>query len=280
MSKTPKKYDELNAGQQEFLRELEKAGVTRDQALLVTNQLGELAAMRMKLGELAAMRMKLAVMSMSEDPTDQQVEAWEEIERKICTIANEQPGLKGAEFRYDPRGAMTAVQLTSGASNSITGAWEIPLADDALKALDANFWLKHASKEQEPFNRYLQARNPGLSIEEIIDQDAVQDRARSFDRGAGDLAERIGEFFEGLNTQEIDIQTLDAVVAAISAIPGIGDKLRGSLREQHLKQMQSTHRHLFSEWQRENRARLDSIAHEIPQDEEESDQDGGNRPQG
>lgn len=136
------------------------------------------------------------------------------------------------------------------------------------------------SKEQELFNQYLQVRNHGISIEEIVDQDAAKDRARSLDGGTEDLAERIGEFFGGLDPQEIDIQTLDAVVAAISAIPGIGDKLRDSLREQHLKQMRFTHRHLFSDWYKENSLQPDSIAHEVPQGNEESEQGGADRPRG
>ena len=136
------------------------------------------------------------------------------------------------------------------------------------------------SKEQELFNRYLQASNHGLSIEEIVDQDAAKDRGRSLDGGAEDLAERIGEFFGGLDPQEIDIQTLDAVVAAISAIPGIGGKLQDSIREQHLKQMRFTHRHLFSDWYKENRSQQDSIAPESTQDGDEPEQDGADRPQG
>ena len=63
--------------------------------------------------------------------------------REICSGIK---GIKEAKFLYDPRGTTVAVVFESGAYNSFSGGWKVPVDPKYLKSLDADaFTSEHSS---------------------------------------------------------------------------------------------------------------------------------------
>jgi hypothetical protein len=125
----------MNVEQILFVERLtQEGGVTRDAAALLTKTLGELAAMHLKLSEI----------HVNEGLSPAQEEALEAIEDDIRDVVRSTPGLRDAVFLYDPRGTTVGVHFLSGASNSLTGAWKIPIPDGAVAALAPDFWKEFA----------------------------------------------------------------------------------------------------------------------------------------
>lgn len=142
----------LNEDQKVWVETLmRETGIGRDHALSVNDV----------VGDLAAKHFKLTLMNVEDGLTSPQEAAQEAIEAKIREAVEGLPGIKDADFIYDPRGTTVGVRFESGASDSFTGMWKVPLAAGAVKALDSDFWetyvptggevaLEFALKEANP----------------------------------------------------------------------------------------------------------------------------------
>lgn len=124
---------------QELVRHVAQAGnLTHEKAVVVADEMRHLSAMHLKLTE----------MSNNFGLTGEQAAAQDAIEQKIRDLTSDLPGVQGVAFWYDPRGATVKIKLKSGASNSLTGYWNVILEDGATKSLTANFWKPYANKQQ------------------------------------------------------------------------------------------------------------------------------------
>ncbi|WP_323025746.1 hypothetical protein [Castellaniella sp.] len=98
------------------------------------------------LHELAARHFVLVSMDVYGDGlSERQDAALEAIEKQIETALEDVPGVKGARFVRDPRGSTVGVNFESGASNSLTGSYKIPLDDRRVQALNnERFWEEYS----------------------------------------------------------------------------------------------------------------------------------------
>ena len=181
------KYEKMNEAQREFVdRVAEEGKITRDLAVIVTD----------KLGELSAMHLKLAEIDLNVGLTEPQTAAQEAIEKEIRDGVRGIPGMKDAAFLYDPRGTTVGVQFESGAYNSFNGSWKVPLADGALKALDADFWEKYVPKpalaEVESDGGYVVLTISNTDNAAFADVGRDQEVARIIDEAADTIGAKAG----------------------------------------------------------------------------------------
>jgi hypothetical protein len=121
----------MSGEQKEFVDRLSRdTGLSGNNAALIAE----------KLGELAAKHFRLAYMDVRDGLTASQKAGQEAIEREISAGVKNLPGIKEAVFVYDPRGTTVGLKFESGAYNSFNGSWKVPLADGAVKRLPAEFW--------------------------------------------------------------------------------------------------------------------------------------------
>lgn len=97
-----------------------------------------------KLHELAAQHFVLSLANVSESGLSAtQERALEVIEGAVQDALAEVPGIKGAKFLADPRGTTVGVLFTSGASDSLSGCYKVPLNPERVSALQQEgpgFW--------------------------------------------------------------------------------------------------------------------------------------------
>ena len=91
-----------------------------------------------KLHDLAAKHLKLCLINVEEGLSSEQDAARDSIESQVREICSGIKGIKDAKFIYDPRGTTVAVVFESGAYNSFSGGWKVPVDPEYLKSLDVD----------------------------------------------------------------------------------------------------------------------------------------------
>ena len=131
------RLDRLNPEQREWIEKIHyETGLYVGQALDLND----------KLHELAAKHLKLCLIDIEEGLSSNQEAARDAIESQVREICSGIKGIKEAKFLYDPRGTTVAVVFESGAYNSFSGGWKVPVDPKYLKSLDADaFTSEHSS---------------------------------------------------------------------------------------------------------------------------------------
>lgn len=97
-----------------------------------------------KLHELAAQHFVLSLANVNEGGlSDAQERALEAIEGQVQDLLASVPGVQGAKFFADPRGTTVGVLFASGAADSFSGAYKVPLNPERVSALrleSSSFW--------------------------------------------------------------------------------------------------------------------------------------------
>lgn len=88
-----------------------------------------------RLHELAAAHFVLCLVDVNEGLSGTQERALEVIEQKAEEALAGVPGVVGAKFLYDPRGSTVGVVFSSGASDSLSGCYKVPLNPTRVEAL-------------------------------------------------------------------------------------------------------------------------------------------------
>lgn len=112
----------------------------------------EFAELDNRLHDLAAHHLLLALgrLNGSLDVGEQQyMRLSDAIESKINDLLADVPGVKGVRFLGDPRGGTVALMFTSGASNSFTGGWKVPLDSHRLAEIENTPFLSDYQIETE-----------------------------------------------------------------------------------------------------------------------------------
>ena len=93
-------------------------------------------ALEDKLGTLAAVHYKLAKSDVERGLTGAESDLRDTVEQGITGLAAVTQGLKGVRFLYDPRGETVALKFDSGASNSLTGGYKVPVVNEDREAIE------------------------------------------------------------------------------------------------------------------------------------------------
>lgn len=96
-----------------------------------------------QIQELAAQHFVLAGMGTygHDGLTSKQENAVDAIEKRIGELVSTALGVKGARFTHDPRGATVGIEFESGAHDSLTGSYKVPLDEARVQALNnESFW--------------------------------------------------------------------------------------------------------------------------------------------
>jgi hypothetical protein len=99
----------------------------------------ELAELDNRLHDLAAHHFLLALgrVNGTLDLSDQQyIDVSNAIKSKIDDLLADVPGIKSVRFLDDPRGETVAVMFDSGAFNSFTEGWKVPLDPQRLSEIN------------------------------------------------------------------------------------------------------------------------------------------------
>lgn len=123
------RLDRLNPEQRDWIEKIHyETGAHLGQALDLND----------KLHDLAAKHLKLCLLDVEEGLSSSQEAARDAIEGQIREACNGIKGIKDAKFLYDPRGTTVAVVFESGAYNSFSGGWKVPIDPKYLKSLDVD----------------------------------------------------------------------------------------------------------------------------------------------
>lgn len=135
------RLDRLNPEQREWIEKIHyETGLHVGQAL----------DLNYKLHELAAKHLKLCLIDVEEGLSGKQEAARDVIENQVREICGGIKGIKEAKFLYDPRGTTVAVVFESGAYNSFSGGWKVPVDPKYLKSLDADAFTSEYSQARRP----------------------------------------------------------------------------------------------------------------------------------
>ena len=107
-------------------------------------------SLSLSLGDMAAKHLKLAEIDLNQVLNEDQKQAQDAIEGKVLNAVSGIPGIKGAHFTGDPRGATVGIKFESGASNSLAGGgvYKVPVDSAAYKSLDRDFWSDYVAEEE------------------------------------------------------------------------------------------------------------------------------------
>lgn len=135
------RLDRLNPEQQEWIEKIHyETGLYVGQALDLND----------KLHDLAAKHLKLCLIDVEEGLSGEQEAARDAIESQVREICGGIKGIKEAKFLYDPRGTTVAVVFDSGAYNSFSGGWKVPVDPKYLKFLDVDAFTTEHSSARRP----------------------------------------------------------------------------------------------------------------------------------
>lgn len=115
--------DSLTPWQREFVEVLHHQGdVSMGEAIDLNAKLHELAAQH-----LVVCGWGLDSQSSSEPQVEAQFALLGRLEQQITDLIEPVPGVLGTKFVYDPRGTTVGLVFASGACNSMTGSYKIPI---------------------------------------------------------------------------------------------------------------------------------------------------------
>jgi len=135
------RLDRLSPEQREWIEKIHyETGLYVGQALDLND----------KLHDLAAKHLKLCLVDVEEGLSSEQESARDAIESQVREICGGIKGIKDAKFLYDPRGTTVAVVFESGAYNSFSGGWKVPVDPKYLKALDVDAFTAEYSPTRRP----------------------------------------------------------------------------------------------------------------------------------
>lgn len=135
------RLDQLNPEQREWIEKIHyETGLYVGQALDLND----------KLHDLAAKHLKLCLVDVEEGLSGEQEAARDAIESQVREICGDIKGIKDAKFLYDPRGTTVAVVFESGAYNSFSGGWKVPVDPKYLKSLDVDAFMSEYSPARRP----------------------------------------------------------------------------------------------------------------------------------
>lgn len=122
--------ESLRQSQREFIEVLQKESLGKlnfDSALEIYNRLHDLSLRHFKMCNL----------NLDGDVLDKKHErVWNDLEEKISDLIHEIPGAMAPHFIHDPRGATVGIFFNSGAHNSLSGAYKVPLDPERIRELE------------------------------------------------------------------------------------------------------------------------------------------------
>lgn len=219
--------DRLNPEQREWIEQIHyETGLYIVQAVDLND----------KLHELAAKHLKLCLVDVEAGLSSEQEAARDAIESQVREICSGIKGIKEAKFLYDPRGTTVAVVFESGAHNSFSGGWKVPVDPQYLKSLDADaFTSEYAPARRAVSNLYGYFVNLDERGDFYADVRDAEGRT-VFEIRAGDsLGEDESSIFEdGFMRDKDDLPGLTDYLRSLGVIPQDAEVLSSSDFEQRL----------------------------------------------
>lgn len=222
------RLDRLNPEQREWIEQIHyETGLYVGQALDLND----------KLHDLAAKHLKLCLIDVEHGLSSEQEAVRDAIESQVQEICGGIKGIKEAKFLYDPRGTTVAVVFESGAHNSFSGGWKVPVDAEYLKSIDADaFTSEHVLAQRVVSNLYgyyINTDERGDFYADVRNADGQT----VFEIRAGDsLGEDESSIFEdGFMRNKDDLPGLTDYLRSLGVIPQDAEVLSSSDFEQRLE---------------------------------------------